>query len=211
MAEFDETTAVVRSEPESASASEPESGSEPGSGLILPALGTADSIPGTDRAATCCFTGHRRIPEDRYGRIEEKTTHVIDVLIAAGFRWFLAGGALGYDTLAERIVIEKREANPDIRLILALPCRDQTNAWLRLPKDRRNECLREYQRIKGLADEIRYVNDFYFEGCMRERNLYMVEHSSFCVACFDGSYKSGAGQTLRMARRAGLKIYNCWD
>ena len=64
---------------------------------------------------------------------------------------------------------------------------------------------------QGLADAVRYVNDFYFEGCMRERNRYMVEHSSFCVACFDGSLKSGAGQTYRLAQKAGLKIYNCWE
>jgi uncharacterized phage-like protein YoqJ len=171
------------------------------------------SVPGTDREATCCFTGHRRIPPERLAHVEEKTSHVLDVLIRAGFRWFLAGGALGYDTLAENIVLSKREANPDIRLILALPCRDQTNMWLRLPKEHQNECLREYQRLKGLADEVVYVNDFYFDGCMRERNLYMVERSSFCVACFDGSLRSrsGAGQTFRMARRAGLKIYNCWE
>ena len=169
------------------------------------------SIPGTVRAATCCFTGHRRIPDDRRARIEEKTSHALDVLIRSGFRWFLAGGALGYDMLAENLVVEKREANPDVRLILALPCRDQTAAWMKLPKGCRSDLLREYQRLKGLADEVIYVNDFYFDGCMRERNLYMVRHSSFCVACFDGSFRSGAGQTFRMARSAGLKIYNCWE
>lgn len=169
------------------------------------------ALSGTDREATCCFTGHRNLPAARLPRIAEKTAHVVDVLIRSGYRWFIAGGALGYDTLAEQIVAEKRRENPDIRLILALPCRDQTNAWLRLPDDRRNECIREYQRLKGLADEVRYVNDFYFEGCMRERNRYMVEHSSFCVACFDGSLKSGAGMTYRMAKKAGLKIYNCWE
>ncbi len=169
------------------------------------------SLPGTEREATCCFTGHRRLPPDRLPRIREKTSHVVDVLIRSGYRWFMAGGALGYDMLAEQIVADKRKENPDIRLILALPCRDQTGAWLRLPRDRRNECLREYQRLKGLADEVLYVNDFYFDGCMRERNLCMVSHSSFCVACFDGSFKSGAGQTYRLARKAGIKIYNCWE
>ena len=169
------------------------------------------SLPGTDRDATCCFTGHRRLPEDCLPRIAEKTSHVVDVLIHSGYRWFIAGGALGYDTLAEQIVLDKKRENPDVRLILALPCRDQTKTWLRLPADRRSECLREYQRLKGLADEVQYVNDFYFEGCMRERNRYMVEHSSFCVACFDGSLKSGAGQTYRLAQKAGLKIYNCWE
>ena len=48
-------------------------------------------LPGTDPAAVCCFTGHRRLPEEFRGKIEEKTAHVVDVLISAGYRWFLAG------------------------------------------------------------------------------------------------------------------------
>ena len=133
---------------------------------------------------------------------------MIDVLSSAGYRYFLCGGALGFDTLAERLVIEARKANPALSLILALPCRDQTGNWLKLPKETSRDALREYQELKGLADGIVYVNDFYFEGCMKERNRYMVEHSSFLVAYYDGSFKSGAGQTVRMAKRAGLGIYN---
>ena len=95
-------------------------------------------------------------------------------------------------------------------LILALPCRDQTGAWLRLPEEERSRNLREYQRLKGLADGICYVADFYFDGCMRERNRFMIERSSFCVACYDGRRAGGAGQTWRMAVKAGLKIYNTW-
>ena len=167
-------------------------------------------LPGTDPSAVCCFTGHRRLPEKVLPQIEEKTAHVVEVLIRAGYRWFLAGGALGFDMLAERIVTEKRRDHPEIRLILALPCRDQTGAWLRLPRDERSAALREYQRLKGLADGICYVSDFYYEGCMKERNRFMIDRSSFCVACYDGRMKSGAGQTWRMAVRAGLKIYNTW-
>ena len=172
--------------------------------------GDDPSLPGTLRSATCCFTGHRSLPEDKIDFIRERTSHVLDVLIRAGYRWFVAGGALGYDMLAEQIVTEKRRDCRDIRLILALPCRDQTGMWLKMPKDRGSESLREYQRLKGMADGILYVNDFYFDGCMRERNRFMVEHSSFCVACYDGSSHSGTGQTYRMAVAAGLKTYNTW-
>ena len=177
-------------------------------GALFPEDGT--SLPGTLRSATCCFTGHRFIPPEKLDHVRRKTSHVLDVLIGAGYCWFLAGGALGYDMLAERIVADKRTEHPEIRLILALPCRDQTGAWLRLPRDERSAALREYQRLKGLADGICYVSDFYYEGCMKERNRFMIDRSSFCVACYDGRMKSGAGQTWRMAVRAGLKIYNTW-
>lgn len=160
-----------------------------------------------ERSATACFTGHRRLPPALADRIAERTTHVIRVLAAAGYRNFLCGGALGYDTLAEQCVVEAREENPAIRLILALPCRNQTEKWMRIPEGR--DALREYQRLKGLADAVVYVRDFYADGCMRERNRFMVDCSSFLTAyCNASEHHSGAGQTLRMAERAGLKIYN---
>ncbi len=164
-----------------------------------------------DRARACCFTGHRSLPPDREDDIRETTRHVVRVLIRAGFRVFLCGGALGFDTLAERVVLEMKETEPDVRLILALPCRDQTRAWMRLPPDKASRALREYQRIKGLADGICYVNPFYFDGCMRERNRFMIEHASFCVGYYGGTPKSGAGQTWRMAQKEGLKRYNVFD
>ena len=104
-----------------------------------------------------------------------------------------------------------REKNPEIRLILALPCRDQTGNWLKLPPDQATEALRAYQKIKGEADAICFVNDFYFDGCMRERNRFMIERSSFCIGYYNGYPKSGAGQTWRMAEKAGLKLYNVYD
>ena len=119
-----------------------------------------------DRTTTACFTGHRSLPADRLSQIEEKTLHILDVLIAAGYRTFLCGGALGFDTLAEECILARRERVPEIRLILALPCRDQTERWTKM------RALREYQRIKGLADEVVYLRDFYTEGCMKERNQY---------------------------------------
>ena len=164
-----------------------------------------------ERSRICCFTGHRSLPPDRVDAIEKTTRHVLRVLLYAGFRVFLCGGALGFDTLAERVLLEARETEADMKLVLALPCRDQTRAWMKLPREQARDVLREYQRIKGLADAVCYVNDFYFDGCMRERNRFMVEHASFCEGYYNGYPKSGAGQTWRMAQKAGLKLYNVYD
>ena len=166
-----------------------------------------DMIP----ANTCCFTGHRMLPAEKESGIAAALEHVLNVLIYAGYRYFLCGGALGFDTLAENAVLSLRQTNPEIRLVLALPCRDQTGNWLKMPPDQATGALREYQRIKGEADVICFVNDFYFDGCMRERNRFMVEHSSFCVGYYNGYPRSGAGQTWRMAEKAGLKTYNVYD
>lgn len=165
-----------------------------------------DFIP---RDQTCCFTGHRFLSPALRDEIIAAVDRRIKELYHAGYRYFLAGGALGFDTLAEVEVLRAARFDSDIKLILALPCRDQTAHWEGIPDY--VEHLRRYKQILGLADGVVYVNDFYTDTCMKERNLYMVEHSSACIAYYSGYVRSGAGQTFRMAQSAGLDIYNIWD
>ena len=49
---------------------------------------------------TCCFTGHRRIPPEAVAPLRERLEAEIESLIRQGVRYFGAGGALGFDTLA---------------------------------------------------------------------------------------------------------------
>ena len=44
---------------------------------------------------TCCFTGHRRIPESEHANIQKLLESEITNLIHQGVRYFGAGGALG--------------------------------------------------------------------------------------------------------------------
>lgn len=46
---------------------------------------------------TCCFTGHRYLPENQRTEIAEKLEKTIVTLIHNGYRYFGAGGALGFD------------------------------------------------------------------------------------------------------------------
>ena len=169
------------------------------------------SLPdGMTRINSCCFTGHRTIPEDQLAAVTEKLHHAVRLLSSCGFLYFICGGALGFDMLAEQVLIEEAERNENIHLVLALPCRDQTGKWLKTGRNG-TEILREYMRIKASASAVCYVTDFYTDGCMKERNRFMVDNSSFCVAYYNGSVRSGAGQTFRMAKKSGLKIYNIYD
>lgn len=172
-------------------------------------------------ANTCCFTGHRKLPSDRMDDIKNKLRHSIRILSSSGFRYYICGGALGFDMLTEQVLLDEAKTDNRIHLILALPCRDQTNKWLS-PRvsDAGISCstdsgnvgiLREYMAIKAAASAVYYVNDFYTDECMKERNRFMVDKSSFCVAYYNGSVRSGSGQTFRMAQKAGLKIYNIAD
>lgn len=161
-----------------------------------------------NKSNTCCFTGHRKLPGESIDKISDKLDHVISILSRAGYEYFVCGGALGFDMLAEQRIIAAAENGKNVKLVLALPCRNQTENWV---GESGIQMMREYQRIKGLAESIYYIEDFYTDDCMKQRNASMVEFSSFCVAYYNGNFRSGAGQTYRMAEKAGLKIYNVYD
>ena len=161
------------------------------------------------RSQTCCFTGHRRIAAHLRDDIIAAVDYRIQQLYYAGYRYFMAGGALGFDMLAETEVLRAARFDKDIKLILALPCRDQTAHWDGMPGYM--EHLRRYKALLGRADYVVYLSDFYTDTCMQERNRFMVEHSSACIAYYSGYFRSGAGQTYRMALADGLDICNIWD
>ena len=66
---------------------------------------------------TCCFTGHRRIPPEAVAPLRERLEAEIESLIRQGVRYFGAGGALGFDTLAAEAVLDLKAVYPFIRLI----------------------------------------------------------------------------------------------
>ena len=104
--------------------------------------------------------------------------------------------------LAEQAVIRSIKNGSGASLILALPCPNQTEKW------KNTALLREYRYIKGYAAAIEYISDTHTDDCMKKRNQYMVDISSFCVAYYNGAIASGSGQTYRMACRAGLEVLN---
>ncbi len=103
---------------------------------------------------TCCFTGHRQIPPGEQAEIADRLESVIVSLYQKGARYYGAGGALGFDTLAAQTVIRLRESCPGMRLILVLPCLTQTRGW-------RPEDIAEYERIKSQADKVTYTAQQY--------------------------------------------------
>lgn len=152
------------------------------------------------RSQTCCFTGHRRLPADRLDEISARLDETVERLVHEGVRYFGAGGALGFDTLAALSVLRMRQKYPQIRLILVLPCADQSDGW---PADDRAL----YERIRAQADKVVLLSQRYAPGCMRRRNLYLVAHSSVCV-CYLSRSRSGAAQTVRRAQREGVPVVN---
>lgn len=149
---------------------------------------------------TCCFTGHRQIPPQERAEIADRLERTIIELYQKGIRYFGAGGALGFDTLAAQTVIHLRESCPDIKLILVLPCLTQTRGW-------RPEDVVEYEHIKAQADKTVYTAQEYARGCMHKRNRHLVDNSGVCV-CYLTRDSGGTAYTVRYARKQGLEIIN---
>ena len=83
------------------------------------------------REQTACFTGHRTIPPQQLEDLAQRLRAAVEDAIGRGYRYFGAGGALGFDTLAAQTVLDLKKIYPHIRLILVLPCRSQAERWNR--------------------------------------------------------------------------------
>ena len=149
---------------------------------------------------TCCFTGHRNILVEKCDIIENRTKNAIISLIKEGYTNFMAGGALGFDTIAALCVIELKNIYPHIKLNLALPCKDQDKSWNLKDKT-------VYDNIIKNADSVYYVSENYTRGCMHVRNTYMVNNSNFCI-CYLTEASGGTAYTVNLAYKKGLGVIN---
>ncbi len=148
---------------------------------------------------SCCFTGHRMIPTEYRKNISEQLRRYISILAENGITKFIAGGALGFDTLAALEVIElKNTVYPELELVLALPCRDQKKFW-------QNSDKAEYDRIVSNATDVVYLSEKYTRYCMHVRNKYMVDNSDYCIAYLIKD-TGGTASTVDYAKKKGKNI-----
>ena len=149
---------------------------------------------------TCCFTGHRGLPDEKRNKIQELLLRTVEELCKNGCSCFISGGAVGFDMMAAETVIKAKQVYPDIKLIMLLPCRDQHAKWC--ADDRRR-----YAHILKCADESIYVCEKYITGCMHLRNKRMVERADVCVAYYE---KKGGGTeyTVNYAAEKDCPVVN---
>ena len=152
---------------------------------------------------TCCFTGHRKIPREKYETLRRRISEEIDRAYEKGYRRFLCGGALGFDTMCAEAVIEKRKTHPDALLVLVIPCMGQDDSWS--ADDRAT-----YDRIYAECDECYCMSEFYTEGCMHVRNRAMVDDSSLCIAYLEYE-NGGTAYTYNYAKKNELVVINLAD
>lgn len=160
---------------------------------------------------TVCFTGHR--PQSLPCGFDEnhpaclKIKHqlrrlIIGLIEKKNAAHFIAGAALGVDMWVMEIILELQASYPNITLEAAVPCRSQSERWSAEMRER-------YNRILSQCDSITFVSERYTRDCMMKRNMYMVNHSDYVVAVWNGK-PSGTGKTVRYAME-NRKIVYCID
>ena len=153
---------------------------------------------------SCFFTGHRNIKIT--DELSAKLTNELIKLIESGVSCFYAGGAVGWDMLCEKKVIELKKLYPHIKLHLLLPCphKQQTEKW-----DKKQ--ISEFYKLLKAADSSEILSNEYTEDCMKKRNLKLAESSEVALCyCNKNRRRSGTSQTVIMAEKRGVKIINLY-
>lgn len=112
-------------------------------------------------STTACFTGHRsrKLPwksnekDDRCKAMKEVLRNKIEEAIHNGYKTFLCGMALGFDTICAETVLSLKKEYPDIKLIGALPCKTQDTKWSVKNKKRYQNILKQLDYIRCIYDE----------------------------------------------------------
>lgn len=146
---------------------------------------------------SACFTGHR-VLTGNLNALAERLYHFIEKgIINLGLTDFYCGGAVGWDTLSAKTILQLKQVYPQIKLHLVLPCSnaEQTAMWTDLQKA-------DFYSILSLADDVEYTSAHYFNGCMKIRNTRLVQLATLRCYCFwnPDMVHSGTYQTIRMAQ-----------
>ena len=149
---------------------------------------------------TVGFTGHRDLSPEQTEQTANKLRETIDSLIALGATDFYAGGALGFDTLAARAVLARKNSGANIKLHLLLPFPGQEKSWSQANRT-------AYRSIMDMADSKEFFHEKYVPGVYHLRDRAIVENSEIIVA-FLSKESGGTAYTVSLAQKLGRNIIN---
>lgn len=169
---------------------------------------TVEDLEKLDRQKTACFTGHRPsrfsekiIPSWAIPKLKAKIRSNIIEAVSLGYDTFISGMQRGVDIWAAKEVLFLKQINPSIRLICVAPYATEAD-------DREEADRLEYEEIKAAADGYVALSPAYHIDCYRDRNFFMVDHSSLVISVFNGDHRTGTAQTYRYAQRQGVTVKN---
>lgn len=156
---------------------------------------------------SCAFTGHRpyklpwkyNVEDPRCVALNDRLRDQVVQLAAEGITDFYCGMAEGTDVYAATAVLLLKQSNPGISLHCIIPYSAQPDKWL--PSSQAM-----YFEILARADEVKELSHDYYDGCLLDRNRYMVDHARYLLAVYNGEYRGGTAATVRYAQKLGRKV-----
>lgn len=157
------------------------------------------------KVKTCCFTGHRPDAFPWKDDIEDARLHIllkrieqaVDRALFLNARKFICGNALGVDTWAAQIILERKKSDPKIYLEIAVPFLSH------------NSNIPVCVNVQKEADLVHVVGTSKSKRTtFFQRNKYMVDNSDMIIAVYDEQIgrRGGTQKTLAMAKENGLEI-----
>ena len=153
------------------------------------------------REFAVCISGHRpeKLPTGAALRmLQSLLFREIENALQDGARTFYTGMARGVDLWAADMILHFRRQYPAIRLICVLPFADRLRSVSGAERFHVNSVMQAADRVIPLSEH-------FYCGCYRDRNAFMVQHSQRLIALI-ADIRSGTGQTVHMAERAGLEM-----
>jgi len=153
----------------------------------------------------CCFTGHRpkglpAVNSPDGIALSRQLYAAIYAAARQGVTTFLAGGAMGFDTLAAEAVLALKDEGFPVMLVLALPAENQAKRWSEKDRER-------YERILARGDEIHYASLSSTPYAMLKRDRYLAEHADCCL-CYLNALSGGTFYTVSRALECGIPVFN---
>lgn len=144
----------------------------------------------------CAVTGHRVLGS---AFSETALEQKLRTLAENGTDTFYCGMALGFDLLCGELLVRLKREFP-LRLVACIPCADQSGHYPAADRARYAALLRE-------CDETAVLHERYEEGCMFERNRYMVDRSDLVLAYLHETCKKGGTYyTVRYALKKNKPV-----
>lgn len=158
-----------------------------------------------------CFTGHRKIAGQYYNHdkptpewlaLRNYLQGAVSTFIDQGITHYISGMALGVDQLAvETVAFVRAFKKFDVALTAAIPFPSQPSNWPRASQIK-------YQELLGLCNQQWVTSDDpYAPAKMLIRDKWMVNHSDYVIAVWDGREKGGTWHTYNYARQQGRPVF----
>lgn len=174
----------------------------------------------SDRGRTVCISGHREkniLPykgDNVYAGLTVSAVKLmlyryIDMAAEKGYTEFISGLATGTDLWAAAYIIKKKQSNPDLRLIGAMPYLRHAERFPKAYLELLGRVEREADELLTVSEvpDIAYSKRGHASELYRDRNYFMVDRSSAVIAFVNrNSFASGTVQTVNYAYRSGRLV-----